>query len=515
MQDAELRAAYEVVVIGAGIGGLTAAALLAARGRDVLVLEQHYLPGGSAQTFPHRRYRFDVGPKLFFGMEAGRGNMRFHQQVFDEIGEQPDLLHYDSYYTFLHPGGALRVADTLEEYVDRLVAQFPREERGIRRFYGLLEELHGLFVDMPNLPLDAPEALIETLRQVPLRKLLRVSLYGYVPLGQIFDRYIRSPELRAIVNAEFVAFCYSDIDEAPAILAALVLIERHKGGGVFTRGGSGELARLLIRGLRRHGGQIAYRSSVRRVVVEGGVARGVELADGRRIGARYVISNAGALNTFGQHGREVEPLVEHHWLRPATRARLDRMRYTDSFLTIFAGVDASVFPPGTDPHTLAIDRYYRSLDELRMVCFCNSSFKDPSLAPPGKHALQIVYFSPTTRHFASWKRDASYAARKQAAFEEAMAAAERVFPGLRAGLDYVDCGTPLTYRDYLAKEGGGWGARMSIDQFAFRRLQHKTDVRNLLLVGADTHPGIGVVSVTMSGINCAYHIAKPAVRRKP
>jgi prolycopene isomerase len=509
MRKEALREFYDVIVIGAGIGGLTTASLLAARGRDVLVVEQHYLPGGSAQTFPHQRYRFDVGPKLFFGMDATRGNMRFHQQVFDELSEYPELLHYDSYYTFIHPGGKLRVAGSLEAYLEHLIASFPHEAHGIRQFYGLLEELHGLFVDVPNLPLDSPEALLRMLKHIPLPRMLKLSLYGYVPLGQLFDRYIKSAELRSIINAEFIAFCYSDIDEAPAVLAALVLIERHKGGGVFTKGGSGELARLLIRGLRKHGGRIEYRASVRRVLVEEGLARGVELADGRRIGARYVVSNAGALNTFGQAGRNVEPLVDRRWLRRSTQAQLDRMRYTDSFFTIFAGVDARVFPAGTDPHTLYIDRYYPSLDDLRMLCFCNSSFKDPSIAPPGKHALQIVYFSPTTRDFQCWQRDEHYAARKQAAFDEAMLMAEQVFPGLRAALDYVACGTPLTYRDYLAKEGGGWGACMSIDQFAFRRLQHKTDVRNLLLVGADTHPGIGVVSVTMSGINCAYHIARP------
>lgn len=500
---------YDVIVIGAGIGGLTTASLLAARGRSVLVLEQHYLPGGSAQTFPYKKYRFDVGPKLFFGMDAMRGNMRYHQAVFDEIGEHPELTHYESYYTFKHPRGALRVAGSVEEYVEQLVAAFPAEERGIRLFYAKLEELHRLFVNMPNLPLDAPEALVGLLLRVPLDKLLKIGYWGYVPLSALFDRYIRSPELRAIINAEFVAFCYSDIDQAPAVLAALVLIERHKGGGAFTKGGSGELARLLIRGLEKHNGQINYRAPVRRVCIADGRAYGVELADGRVIAADYVVSNAGVINTFGRSDNPAPPLVDRRWLSAGSIARLDRLKLTDSFFTIFAGVDASVFPPGTDPHTLYIDQYYSSTRDMRMICFCNSSFKDPTLAPPGKHALQIVYFDPEFCKFADWQRDADYPARKQAAFERAMAMAEQVFPGITAGLDYVTCGTPLTYADYLAKWGGGWGAQMTIDQFAFHRFQHKTDVQNLLLVGADTHPGIGVVSVTMSGINCAYHIARP------
>lgn len=508
-QTKPLRDYYDVIVVGAGIGGLTSASLLAARGKEVLVLEQHYLPGGSAQTFPHKKYRFDVGPKLFFGMDASRGNMRYHQQVFDEIGEYPELTYYDSYYTFKHPRGCLRVAGSVEEYVEELVATFPAEAHGIRAFYRRLEELHRLFVGMPNLPLDDPAALMQLLWKVPLDRLFVMSYWSNRSLGELFDRHIRSPELRAIINAEFVAFCYSDIDEAPAVLAALVLIERHKGGGSFTKGGSGELARLLIRGLEKHGGQIHYRSAVREIRVVDGYARGVELADGRFIAAGHVISNAGVVNTFGRADSEVQPLVDRRWLRPDAVRKVDRLRLTDSFFTIFAGVDASVFPPGTDPHTLYIDAYYQRVRDLRMICFCNSSFKDPSIAPEGKHALQIVYFDPEYCRYQDWQRDTDYEQRKAAAFERAMQMAEEVFPGIRAGLDYAESGTPLTYEYYLAKWGGGWGAQMSIDQFAFRRFQHRTDIRNLLLVGADTHPGIGVVSVTMSGINCAYHVARP------
>ncbi|MCS6881682.1 MAG: NAD(P)/FAD-dependent oxidoreductase [Oscillochloridaceae bacterium] len=504
-----LKAAYEVIVIGAGIGGLTAAALLAARGKDVLVLEQHYLPGGSAQTFPSGKYRFDVGPKLFFGMDPTRGNMRFHAEVFAELDEWPDLIHYDSYYTLKHPRGALRVAGSIEEYTTQLSAAFPEEAAGIRAFYHHLEALHGLFVGVPNLPLDDPWSLVRLIWRVPLDRLLDLNRWSRVTLGELFDHYIASPELRAIINAEFVAFCYADIDVAPAVLGALVLIERHKGGGAFTRGGSGELANVLIRGLEKHGGRIAYRSRVRRVIVEDGRACGVELDNGARIAARWVISNAGVINTFGRAGTPVEPLVERRWLRPETLARVDRLKYTGSFVTLFAGVDARVFPPGTDPHTLYLDRYYSSVRDMRMICFCNSSFKDPSLAPPGKHAVQVVYFDPEFGAFESWRRDEGYAARKDAACRRALRMAEEVFPGFTAALDHLEVGTPLTYADYLAKWGGGWGAHMTVDQFAFRRFQHKTDVEGLLLVGADTHPGIGVVSVTMSGMNCARLIAPP------
>lgn len=504
-----LKPFYEVVVIGAGIGGLTTAALLAARGTDVLLLEQHYLPGGSAQTFPSGKYRFDVGPKLFFGMDASRGNMRYHEQVFAELDEWPELLAYESYYTFKHPRGSLRVAGSVADYLAQLTAAFPAEAAGIRAFYHRLEAIHELFVGMPNLPLDDPWSILNLLWRVPLERLVEIEHWSRVPLGELFDRFISSPELRAIFNAELAAFCYSDLDVTPAVLGALVLIERHKGGGVFTRGGSGELARLLIRGLEKHGGRIAYSRPVSRVLVEGGRARGVLLADGTRVGARWVVSNAGVVNTFGRAGTPVAPLVERRWLRPATIAKVDRLKLTGSFITLFAGVDAGVFPQGTDPHTLYIDRYYRGVSDMRMICFCNSSFKDASLAPPGKHALQIVYFDPEFCDYASWRRDEGYVVRKEQACRRALAMADEVFPGLTAGLDRLEVGTPLTYEHYLAKWGGGWGAQMTVDQFAMGRFQHKTDVEGLLLVGADTHPGIGVVSVTMSAINCAGHIARP------
>lgn len=217
-----LRDSYEVLVIGAGIGGLTAAALLAARGKDVLVLEQHFLPGGSAQTFPSGRYRFDVGPKLFFGTDAARGNMRYHEQVFAEIGEWPELTAYESYYTFRHPGGCLRVAGSLEGYLAELVAAFPADAEGIRAFYGHLEQIHALFIEMPNLPLDDPWSLASLLWRVPLDRLYAVHRWSQVALGELFDRHIGSPELRAIINAEIVAFCAR---KAAACQRALAMAE--------------------------------------------------------------------------------------------------------------------------------------------------------------------------------------------------------------------------------------------------------------------------------------------------
>ncbi|NJN19688.1 MAG: NAD(P)-binding protein [Oscillochloris sp.] len=499
---------YDVIVIGAGIGGLTTAALCAARGRRVLVLEQHYLPGGSAQTFPSGRYRFDVGPKLFFGMDPGRGNMPYHGEVFDELGEWPDLVFHERYYSIRHPGGSLHVGGSVAEYVAQLADAFPAEAANIGTLYRKLEHIHRLFVGMPNLPLDDPFAIMQLIWRVPLDRLLEISYWSRISMGELFDRYVRSPELRAIFNAEFVAFCYSDIDDAPAVLAALVLIERHKGGGSFTKGGSAELAKLLIRGLERHGGRLDYRRSVRRVLVDRGRACGVELADGTRIAAQWVVSNAGLVNTFGRSDTCVEPLVEPQWLRSGTREKVDQTLFTDSFLTIFAGVDGSVFPPGTGAHMLYLEDYPASVRTMRMLTVCNSSFDDPSLAPDGKHAVQLIYVDQEFCRFNDWQRDEQYDARKAEATRRGLAMAERLFPGFGAAIDRIEVGTPLTYADYLAKWGGGWGAAMTVDQFAFRRFQHRTDVDRLLLVGADTHPGIGVISVTMSAINCAYHIAR-------
>ncbi|MEM8677651.1 MAG: FAD-dependent oxidoreductase, partial [Cyanobacteria bacterium P01_G01_bin.67] len=187
-------AAYDVVVIGSGIGGLVTATQLATKGAKVLVLERYLIPGGSGGYFEREGYRFDVGASMIFGF-GDRGTTNLLTRALDavkmklETFADPVQIHYH-----LPDGLELKVHRDYEAFLQELIAIFPHEEQGIRTFYGKCWEVFNYLNSMELLSLEEPRYLTRVFFQKPLSCL---GLAKYLPLnvGDIARKYIKDPKL--------------------------------------------------------------------------------------------------------------------------------------------------------------------------------------------------------------------------------------------------------------------------------------------------------------------------------
>ena len=180
------------------------------------------------------------------------------------------------------------------------------------------------------------------------------------------------------------------------IKAGMVFSDRHAGGINYPRGGVGVIAEKLVKGLERHGGAIRYKARVTKVLIEQGVAVGVQLANGETIRAKRVISNATRWDTFsgeveGQQ-RVSQALVDQ--AHTPVKEQVWRRRYvpSPSFLSLHLGVRADLIPSGTHCHHLLLEDWEQMEDEQGVIFVSMPSLLDPDLAPQGHHIVHA--FTP-------------------------------------------------------------------------------------------------------------------------
>ncbi len=489
---------YDAIVVGAGIGGLVTASLLASRGFDVVVLEQHSAPGGSASCFERKGYRFDVGASLFYGL-APSGTTCFVHKVLDEIGESLAVVHDPVQIHYHLPGGLdIRTHYDRERFLDELVASFPAEEKGIRRFYDRVDAFFRRLNQMPFESIEDVDHLVRVARSFPLGT-MQLMYYSIVDIARIARRYMRDPDLLAFIEIECYAWALTGAEQVPFINGAIVLGDRHYGGIHYPLGGSQEIAEAFVRGLRRHGGEIRFKTAVDEILIEDGAARGVRLKSGETLLSRCVVSNATYARTFG------------HLAAPASTQsakalrQVERFETAPSFFSIFAGIDASIVPGGFSTHHIVVDDWRRMRDEAGTIFVSMPSLHDPSVAPEGRHVLHAFISSRADL----WPtRGKEYREQKRATTELVLGRLERIIPGLRGAVEHVEAATPRTNERYIHRPGGTYGLLLRRSRDLMLRPQNTTPVKNLFCAGDSCFPGQGVTAVAASGAACARIVEK-------
>ncbi|MBP0004951.1 MAG: carotene isomerase [Cyanobacteria bacterium SBC] len=495
---ASTSADYDVITIGAGIGGLVTATQLASKGAKVLVLESYLIPGGSAGYFDRSGYRFDVGASMIFGFgDKGTTNLltRALEAVNVQLETIPDLvqIHYH-----LPNDLEVKVHRDYKDFIEELSAKFPHERQGIQKFYDECWKVFNCLNAMELLSLEEPGYLARVFFQHPLACL---GLVKYLPqnVGDIARRYIKDPELLKFIDIE--CYCWSVVpaDLTPAINAGMVFSDRHYGGINYPKGGVGQIAQKLVEGLEKAGGEIRYEARVTDIELEGNRTVGVKLASGEVLRAQRIVSNATRWDTFEKLlPKSAMPLSEEKWQQ--------RYRKSPSFLSLHVGVEASVLPAGTECHHIIVESW-DDMQEAEGTLFVSiPTLLDRDLAPEGYHIIHA--FTPDWIDRWQDLPSKEYEQRKEAAAWKIIDRLERIFPGLDAGLDYLEVGTPRTHRRFLNRSDGTYGP---IPQRQLKGLLgmpfNRTAIPGLYCVGDSTFPGQGLNAVAFSGFACAHRIA--------
>ena len=481
---------WDAVVIGSGIGGLTAGGFLAQDGKRVLVLERHTTAGGCTQVFRRAGYEWDAG--LHYMGEVHRANSGL-RRIFDHVtggalrwAPMPDVYNrvFIGNRLYEYPSGAAKFAERMKGY-------FPAETDAIDRY---LELVHHVNRSAQNyfgnraLPPEIADSTYEAMSG-------RYREYSDRTVLDVLRELTANQELIAVLCGH-----YGDYSMTPGRASFgmhAMLIRHYLDGANFPVGGSGRLAETIGDMIGSAGGAILVGAEVASVLLdETGAACGVAMTDGRVFRAPLVISDAGAVATLTgllppeaaglpADSEEIGPSLPWVVLNIGIRESAEALNLPQANIWAHAGpdIDAEVAAFEADPHHRKMPLYFLSFP----------SAKDPlwDTRYPGRATVDICaltawsLFEPYAD--TAWKhRGAGYDELKERLTAELLDQVLRFCPQLKGKIDHVELGTPLTFNHFLGRKSGDFMSfAHTPTRFRQRWLGPRTSVPNLFLCGQD------------------------------
>lgn len=487
----------DCVVIGGGIAGLTAAALLARKGRGVVLFEGNARSGGLAR-YPEEGTAFDAAAPLIGGC-GPRGWLR---DALVETGamERLELMPLDPVYQAVFPRQQYPVAADPERYRQVLSAIWSGEAVGIQRFFTGMEELGRDYLTL----LDGPPS------GGPLLK------HHDRTLAEFLDDCTRDEELRAALSALWL-FAGVPPRRLSVLHYASLWHTFHHQGVATVRGGIGALTGALTDVIREGGGFVETGVSVTRITRDRGRASGVRLSDGRQLEARAVISTLSPAETF-------EELLSAEGESPATYAPLKAGFITSlSTLQVHLLVSKLTAPPARTTlfHTTTdLDEAYRDLqrsypDMQALVATVPDAAETPGL-PEGKRILSLYTLSPysraddwnaplDTRRGPAYRTLEEYVELRDELADMLVEQAETLFPGLEESIEERQVFTPLSLERLTGNTGGAsFGWANIPEQSGSHRQGPRTPFRGLYMASHWTFPGGSLAGAATAGRIAAH-----------
>ena len=484
-----MKEEYDVIIIGAGIGGLTCGSLLAREGLRVLVGEKALKPGGYATSYKKEGFTFDSCVH-FLGGCGEEGIIRRLLQGL-EIEEEIEFIEVRSPMVAVLDNEKISLPIEkpleLEKTLQRL---FPQEASQIPEYFQTLKKITQEILDLVS-----PSFFKFLLFPIRYPHLLR---YQKCTLKDLLDRYFTDPKLKNILSIAPTTLPPSKVS---LLFMAVVTIQGQE-GFYYPKGGIQTFSDALARGLKKHKGELLLDTLVTKILVEKRKIFGVELARGKRIRARYVVSNTNLEQTFCRLvGKEYLPQ------RYIKKVESQKVSFSGFILHMATDLDLRSLELGFTDAILPSDleKEFKALNNNQMpdessLVITIPSLVDSTLAPEGKHVLSIVAPAPYNYDWENKKEEIAKRIIRQV---------EKIIPNLSAHILYQDISTPLTLEKHtLNTKGAMYGLQVTPEQFGINRIRQKTPIKNLYLTGHYTRPAHGVVGVVLSGRFAAQAILK-------
>lgn len=438
---------YDVVIIGAGNGGLTAAATMARNGKKVLLLERHNLPGGCATSFCRGRFEFEVALHQLSGMGTSErpGPLRM---LLDELGvmENLEFIPMTDLYRVVVPGELdITLEPNREKVVHELQSRFPLEKEGIQAWFDLI---YKLFTEVIT-------AFVFKDPEVTREKYPLYFKHALQNAGKLMDLHLKDPLLKTAVSPYWTYMGLppgkiSMVDMAALYFAFMEFVPYH------LKGGSQALSNALADAVIRDGGEIRFNCGASRILVENGQVNGVLTDTGEAISTNFVISNASKVSTFTE-------LVDVQHVPDLVRAELRQTSISQSAFTLYMGLDCPPETVGIEASTNFIigkpdpehvyermkTREINQSDGMLLTCY---NMVDPDFSPEGTSQVAVV----TLKYGDAWATvpPAEYVSEKYRIADNLLSTVETVFPNIRSHIEEIEIATPLTHMRYLGTPGG-------------------------------------------------------------
>jgi phytoene dehydrogenase-like protein len=481
--------AYDVVVVGGGMGGLGAGACLAKGGQKVLVVDRLDGPGGLAHAFRRDGLVFDPAVHVTTGFED------------DEIGDallralgvrdRVEFAEVEEFYGASYPDARFVAPRGLVGMIEAHSRVLPEHAREIESFFRLCDRVYtesrqmGFRVALTDMD--------ELIRQFPTFFTYRNAVAGDVVRDQLSD-----PRAGSLCLT-----CWPYMGVPPEKLPLTQLTAYLIGCGknpLYCLGGFQKLADAVAGAITDNGGELVFNTTVTDITVEDGRAVGVVLEGGHEVRAQAVVSNVDGRQTFDE-------LIGREHVTDRALRRLDRLEPSISAFIVYSAtsLDLSQFELGHETFVHRRWDHSQSYRDARAgipggIWITTPSALDPSLAPPG---VSIV----TITSLMAYDIGEDWEQARSRYTELLLDEAERVIPGLRDHLVHVESATPRSIEAFTrAQRGAIYGWDLTLQQLLTKRLRQETPIGGLYLAGHWTEHGAACLRVLLSGAGAAQKI---------
>jgi len=467
------------VVIGAGVGGLICANLLARAGLKVLLIEQHFMVGGYCSTFRRKGFTFDAATH-FYPLLGNTSTIT--GSLLSELGITTEWAKMDPVDCFHFPDGTrFSVPADFESYLHNLKSEFREEAENIDKFFALVRKTYliGLMRYFRNVSSD------------------RIAPYQDLTIRDVLDQYFRTEKLKLLLTGD-IGHWGSPPSRTSFVFDSMLRLSYFL-GNYYPRGGSQVFVDELAQRFEEAGGHILMSSMVRRVLIRNQTAWGVEVETGslrnritRHIPADIVVSNTDMRHTL-------ERLIGPELLDPDYLAPITQLRPTHPcFLVHFGLKDIALeeLRKAEGYHWSSWNAENVATDAFKI--FLPTAY-DPGLAPPGG---QIVIVQKLTN--INYDAITDWAAHKRAVEDYILRSLERCLPGFsKCIVVQLSASAQTSHRYTLNHHGAMLGWQMSPDQLGNDRPSLVGPFKNLYFVGHWTQPGGGITPVMVSAMQVA------------
>ena len=483
------------VVIGSGLGGLSAAIRLRAMGYEVTVLEALDQPGGRARVFRDQGFTFDAGPTVVTAPYL-------FDELFELVGRRREdyveFVPVDPFYRVeFHDGGRFDYVGEEERIIEQIRQFNPRDVDGYRKMVDHMRRIFEVgYLQLADVPFLKFGDMMRVLPDM-------VKLENYRTVYGLTSKYIEDERLRQVFTFQPLLIGGNPF-KTTSIYSMIHWLER-KWGVWFAKGGTTEIVGALVKLLAELGVPVICNAPVRTIDVQNGKAKAVITEDGKTYPVDVVVSNADPSMVY-------KHMIAPQHRKKHTDAQVDRVKGSMSLFVAYFGTNVQF--PDVKHHTIVLGPRYRGLlndifskkvlaDDFSLYLH-RPTATDPSLAPAGKDAWYVLSPVPNLDGGQDWEKLAP------AYLDKIIKSLDRLAPGLSSSVTATRFIDPRTFRDeYRTAKGTAFGPDPVLTQSAWFRYHNASpDVGGLYFVGAGTHPGAG-----MPGVLCSSKVLERIVTR--